>query len=108
MGQEHDDYNEPGCRFGRSPLRRVAVGAVLLVVVYVGSYLVLSSPCRSAVGRGGGLTSWVEPSYRGSGAAVEWAFWPLEQLDRRIRPDFWATQHSSYDTGVAVPDPLPE
>ena len=89
---------------------RVLVATLaLLLLAYVGGYFGLSNPARCGMGRGGGYTSWVEPNYRVGGDAAEWVFWPLEQLDRRVRPTFWATQRYSYDTdSVVAPDPPPD
>ena len=82
---------------------RVLVATLaLLLVAYVGGYLGLSNPSRAGVGRGGGYTSWVEPNYRVGGDAAERVFWPLEQLDRRMRPDFWATRSYDYNTEADV------
>jgi hypothetical protein len=70
------------------------VAAVLLVlpVVYVGSYLALVEPHshlvfvrRSAVKQ----TPRNVSNYRYGDDVSEVVFWPLEQLDRRIRPKAW-------------------
>jgi hypothetical protein len=85
--------------------RAVAVTLALLLLAYFGGYLGLSDPCRCGMGRAGGATSWVEPNYRVGGGVAERVFQPLELLDRRVRPTFWATRHISYDDKEVAPDP---
>jgi hypothetical protein len=71
------------------------IGAILLLlpVLYVGSYLALVTPeSRIVIHRtklpdgSTEVTSDIE-SYRVGGVA--WIFWPLEQIDRRVRPGAW-------------------
>lgn len=66
------------------------VFVVLLLVVYVGSYLAL-------VKRGTPLpgTGEVHALYRigenwESGEVIQTIFRPMNQLDRRLRPDYWS------------------
>lgn len=65
----------------------IAVVLLLLSLLYVGSYLALLKPppktYQDLLGRR-------DSSYRYGGRFVECIFWPLEQADRRIRPDAWA------------------
>src|SRR5438552_2991385 len=77
--------------------RALIVTLALILLAYFGGYLVLSTPCRCSMGHGGGGVSWVEPDYRLVGDAGEEFFRPLELLDRRVRPGFWATKHFSYE-----------
>jgi hypothetical protein len=83
------------------------IAAVLLLVpvVYVGSYLALViPPGRTILGPptpvpGGSIfvkththqTILGFERYRWGGQAAERIFWPLEQLDRRVRPGAWTT-----------------
>jgi len=65
----------------------IAALLLLLPVLYVGSYLMLVTP---------GMFWWHTPvkctHYRYGGGVAERAYWPLEQVDRRIRPDKWIEQ----------------
>jgi hypothetical protein len=68
----------------------------LLPVLYVGSYVALVVPegtVKSTPARGGGMAIYhSEDSYRVSESAPGWAerlFWPMEQIDRKVRPDAW-------------------
>jgi hypothetical protein len=81
---------------------RVAVAGLLalLGLAYVGSYIVLLSPMPSP---------WEgEPNdaaYRAGGNAAETVFVPLEWIDRRVRPGYWADPPKNF-----VPlhsDPIP-
>jgi hypothetical protein len=73
----------------RAPLI-IAIVLLLLPVLYVGSYLALVVPggdigTENATGyyyiRGG--------QYRVDGERIERLFWPLEQIDRKLRPGAW-------------------
>jgi hypothetical protein len=79
--------------------RRIApiIAAILLLlpVLYVGSYLTLIIPggvmCEpgpevKCQGRG---PYFFRKIYRVGDQRSEWFFWPLEQIDRRLRPDSW-------------------
>jgi hypothetical protein len=64
----------------------IAAVLLLLPVLYVGSYLAVVVPSPFPV-----KSKYFPPeySYRCGG---EWAyriFWPLEQIDRRVRPGAW-------------------
>lgn len=66
----------------------LAVLAILLVV-YVGSYLLLVWPDKLRYSL---LDSrWeVFPKYRyGTESWAGFVYWPLEQIDRKLRPDEW-------------------
>lgn len=65
------------------------VGAMLLLlpVVYGGSYLVLARPLSISVPSEGAFE--VVAHYRFGGEYAETFFWPLEQLDRWMRPEQW-------------------
>jgi hypothetical protein len=64
----------------RSNLMPLMVALLLLTlpILYLGTYLALIDP---GFGK-------VHPYRLGSGYSSA-VFWPLEQLDRRIRPDAW-------------------
>jgi hypothetical protein len=69
----------------RSPLI-TAIVLLLLPVVYVGSYLAL----RRVVGyERFGRYRWVEVRYKYCGQWGNALFWPLEQIDRKVRPGAW-------------------
>ncbi|QDU27628.1 hypothetical protein ETAA8_27160 [Anatilimnocola aggregata] len=63
----------------------VALAMILIPIVYVGSYLAIVDPNPSGVpcwGTGSG-------HYGYRGIWVDRAFWPLEQIDRKVRPGAW-------------------
>jgi hypothetical protein len=66
----------------RAPLV-VAIFMLLLPVIYVGSYFALVVP--------EGKNIWGSPSihYRWGERKLEPVYYPLEQLDRRMRPLAW-------------------
>lgn len=75
-------------RHSRAPLI-IAIGLLLLPNLYVVSYLVLVWPDRM---RYDSLDSrWeVFPTYRyGTEAWAGRVYWPLERLDRKLRPNAW-------------------
>jgi hypothetical protein len=57
---------------------------LLLPVPYVGGYLALVTPDSSPFGGG---------NYRCCPQVCSALFWPLEQADRKIRPNAWAGWH---------------
>ena len=71
----------------RGPLI-VAIALLLLPILYVGSYFALVSPkpVDATVPTG---TPLVLRHYRVAPSLAEWVFWPLEQIDRQIRPNAW-------------------
>jgi hypothetical protein len=88
----------------------IATPMLLLLAIYVSSYVALVDPqglqCRSKTVKAGDFyfQSWVASSYRCGGQHSERVFWPLEQLDRRIRPKKW---EMSFDGWVSDPPPHP-
>jgi hypothetical protein len=70
-------------RESHSPLI-VAIVLSLLPVLYVGSYLALVKP------GGMHLPGFVFTHYRYGHRISERAFWPLEQIDRKVRPSVWS------------------
>jgi hypothetical protein len=63
-----------------APVAPVAIAIVLLLpLLYVGSYLALVVP--------GGFTN--NSNYRWGGMVADYFFWPLEQIDRSVRPKAW-------------------
>ncbi|WP_254512281.1 hypothetical protein [Anatilimnocola floriformis] len=77
-------------RESRAPLI-VAIVLLLLPVLYVGSYLALVVPGPPIPGAFSGIRPGT--IYRGPYRyGKEWAdrlFWPLEQIDRKLRPETW-------------------
>ncbi len=62
------------------------VGIVLLCLplIYLGSYLCLVCPAYSHHPFLG------EINYRGKWRGAARFYWPLEHIDRQLRPDFWS------------------
>jgi hypothetical protein len=69
----------------------IATILLLLPVLYVGSYFALMWRSRWSTP---GLDGWRETSvtaeYRFGGNRAKQLFWPLEQIDRQVRPSEWA------------------
>jgi hypothetical protein len=66
----------------------VAIVLLLLPILYVGTYFAVVSPRPLGVtvpaGTPATLTHYhVAPGY------ADWFFWPLEQIDRKVRPGAW-------------------
>ena len=81
----------------------IAAVLLLLPVLYVGSYLALVVP-------GGQVVFTVSPAkmktlrgnfvhYRTCSKLSERVFWPLEQIDRRVRPEAWEFRLPSSEYG---------
>lgn len=69
----------------RLGLPLIAVGLFFLVV-YIGTYLSLLSTHSTFRSR----ERHSDYQLRGVAAHVaDWVFWPLESMDRKLRPDFW-------------------
>jgi hypothetical protein len=68
----------------RAPLI-IAIVLLLLPVVYVGSYLALVKPP-------GPFPSDNRTSYRVDSRWLVTVFWPLEQIDRKMRTGAWGEQ----------------
>ena len=73
----------------------IAAILLLLPVLYVGSYLALVVPPGRYVSRTVGSAN-NRPSteiffekYRFGGEWARWFYWPLEQIDRKVRPRAW-------------------
>ena len=65
----------------------LAIALLLLPVLYVGSYLALLTPLRCAVfGQVGKIDF---DNYRICPRECSYIFWPLEQIDRKVRPAKW-------------------
>jgi hypothetical protein len=67
----------------------IAALLLLLPALYVGSYMALVQPTTVFFTGGGQRLSLVIVNYRLGGTIAERAFWPLEQLDRLVRPSAW-------------------
>lgn len=69
----------------------LAIVLLLLPILYVASYLTLVSPNESGIYMviHANTGVYYTRGYRNGG---EWAwrlYWPLEQIDRRLRPHLW-------------------
>jgi hypothetical protein len=68
----------------------IAAVLLLLPVLYMGSYLALALPGGRVVVPGGPqLLSVYASNYRADGQWPWRIFWPLEQIDRQLRPGEW-------------------
>jgi hypothetical protein len=77
-------YNHPMTQ-SRAPL--IVAIALLLPVLYVGSYLPLMDHERFVYSL---RDDWfLVPNYRFGGQYTHRFFWPLLQLDRKLRPRVW-------------------
>lgn len=74
----------------RAPLI-AAIVLLVLPVPYVGIYLALVVPggCLNINGSLNMSATIHPPTYRVGGAWAKAAFWPLEQLDQKLRPKAW-------------------
>ena len=70
----------------RSSIAAPSLAALLLVLpfLYVGSYLVNVNPPGKLL-----LWSGQMDCYRWGGSRAAMIYWPLEQIDRRLRPHAW-------------------
>ncbi len=83
------------------------------LVIYLASYLALVVPLGVGVTRtpsGGIRVSGSAAAYRSSERLCQRIFWPLEQIDRRVRVADWtegdATRSFWIDSTQALPFPL--
>lgn len=73
----------------------------LLMMLYCGSYFALVQPFSRVVSNPLAMdagTMLAAEHYRIPGPYCAQLYWPLEQIDRRLRPEFWADWS---DAGVA-------
>jgi hypothetical protein len=77
-------------RESRAPLIVVIV-LLLLPVLYVGTYFALVVPGSALIPVTGssGESGFLVRHYRWGGDSAERVFWPLEQIDRKLRPKAW-------------------
>ncbi|QDU26523.1 hypothetical protein ETAA8_16010 [Anatilimnocola aggregata] len=61
---------------------------IALLLLYVGSYCALVEPGSAGVIVRNGISRPIE-HYRHFNNLAAMAFWPLEKLDRKLRPDSW-------------------
>jgi hypothetical protein len=74
-------------RESRAPLI-VAIVLLLVPVLYVGSYLLLVWPDQERLDWADSRSDF--PTYRyGTESWAGRLFWPLEQIDRKVRPGAW-------------------
>lgn len=74
-------------RDSRLPLFVAAI--LLLLPLYVGSYFALLKPSPDISTPFNELLARRWSNYRVGGRFVELVFWPLEQIDRKVRPGAW-------------------
>lgn len=68
----------------------IALILLLLLATYVSSYLVLAVPAKVVVWKSASSPDYRVGHYRyGSGYGAEQFYWPLEQVDRKVRPAAW-------------------
>jgi hypothetical protein len=60
---------------------------LLLPALYVGSYLALLDPY--------GVTQALPAHYRFGGDCARWTFYPINLLDRQLRPSYWNALRTS-------------
>jgi hypothetical protein len=75
----------------RSAAPFLAALLLLLPLLYVGSYLAVVSPAGTMLWWSGRVDH-----YEYGGRSVEQFYWPLEQIDRRIRPQAWRDTFSDF------------
>jgi hypothetical protein len=73
----------------RSVAPIIVANLLLLPVLYVGSYFAMVVPGPISVTGSMGIGPPNNPNYRSHGAWESRFFWPLEELDRKIRPRAW-------------------
>lgn len=69
----------------------IAIAVLVLPLLYVGSYVALVTPrarFESTIAQPGMRTVRLT-HYRIGRGRVDWFFWPLEQIDRSVRPGAW-------------------
>ena len=88
----------------RAPLI-VAIALLLLPVVYVVSYLALVAP-RSVVVSPRGIL--IMSNYRVAHRVLPIVFLPLEQIDRKIRPQVWNPIRELVGPLPLLRNPLPD
>jgi hypothetical protein len=66
----------------------IANGLLILPLLYVGSYFALIDPPGVWIKHGNCLSE--IRCYRIGGENAKICFWPLEQIDRKVRPAVWA------------------
>ncbi|QDU30809.1 hypothetical protein ETAA8_59580 [Anatilimnocola aggregata] len=72
----------------RAPLI-VAIVLLLLPLLYVVSYVAIVQPYHRSVWIVKGTLEMEYVHYRWGGAYAAKVFWPLEQIDRKLRPNRW-------------------
>jgi hypothetical protein len=66
----------------------IAVSLLLLPLLYVGSYFAMVVPGGKWIPIDG-IEMPADSTYRFGGSWSSMAFWPLEQIDRKVRPSAW-------------------
>lgn len=83
----------------RRSLVPVVVAMLLaLPALYVGSYLAMVQPGQPDIDMGNGQSE-APPTYRFGDGLADRVFWPLEQIDQRLRPSAWQYQSHDKTTG---------
>jgi hypothetical protein len=77
----------------------VAIVLLVLPVQYVGSYLALVIPGGqfdvTIMHEGRAIKTYPEAAYRMGGSFAKKVFWPVEQIDRQVRPGAWRGDDST-------------
>jgi hypothetical protein len=73
----------------RTGLAWLTVALLLLPALYVGSYWALVRPLAVLIPVPGDPGNYDVRHYARGGAVAETLYWPLEQVDRRLRPAAW-------------------
>lgn len=78
----------------------LAVVFLLLPAMYVGSYCALVIPGGRSVLKDENVNEfsfnpWERVYYRAQPKRASILYWPLEQIDRRVRPNAWILDHNS-------------
>lgn len=82
----------------------VAIVLLLSPLVYLGSYLALAEPHYAVwVGDPSVRPMKIVAHYRLFGQRGRAFFWPLEQIDRKIRPEKWTRNYQQGDYIPATP-----
>lgn len=82
----------------------IAILFLVLPLLYLGSYFALVLP-RGAWVRDTGNSRRVH--YRHYDSVAQFAYWPVEQIDRRVRPREWDPRPMTVNEFLSQPRPAP-
>jgi hypothetical protein len=75
----------------RAPLI-VSIVLLLLPLLYVGSYFALLNPHKNTAERWQQVMTTGNVNYRAGGWFSDCCFWPIERIDRKLRPSVWGSE----------------